>query len=98
MTASYRDNRAEYAWMCDAVHLVPTADGDRTRSNLAVVSDLGVDAVKIGMIGSADTAHAVARLALHELTVSDNVFDPVMVASSGATAGGCRTRFRRSNG
>src|SRR3546814_11881958 len=27
----------------------------------SVVTDIGVDAVKIGMIGSAETAHAVAR-------------------------------------
>jgi hydroxymethylpyrimidine/phosphomethylpyrimidine kinase len=48
----------------------------------SVASDIGVDAVKIGMLGSAETAHAVAdRLA--RLTVPI-VFDPVMVATSGA--------------
>ena len=49
-----------------------------------VLDDLGADAVKIGMIGSASTAEALAdRLeALPELPV---VFDPVMVASSGAS-------------
>jgi hydroxymethylpyrimidine/phosphomethylpyrimidine kinase len=48
----------------------------------AVLDDLGVDAVKIGMIGSAGTADAVAdRLA--DLAVPI-VFDPVMVATSGA--------------
>jgi hydroxymethylpyrimidine/phosphomethylpyrimidine kinase len=48
----------------------------------SVVSDIGVDAVKIGMIGSAETAHAVAdRL---ELLAVPIVFDPVMVATSGA--------------
>jgi hydroxymethylpyrimidine/phosphomethylpyrimidine kinase len=48
----------------------------------AVVSDIGVDAVKIGMIGSAETAHAVAdRL---ERIAVPIVFDPVMVATSGA--------------
>lgn len=49
----------------------------------AVASDIGVDAVKIGMIGSAETAHAVAdRLAtLGDVPI---VFDPVMVATSGA--------------
>jgi hydroxymethylpyrimidine/phosphomethylpyrimidine kinase len=48
----------------------------------AVLSDLGADAVKIGMIGSAETAHAVAdRLASLEVPI---VFDPVMVATSGA--------------
>ena len=49
----------------------------------AVVGDLGVDAVKIGMIGSAATAAALAeRLATLGVPI---VFDPVMVASSGAT-------------
>lgn len=48
----------------------------------SVVSDIGVDAVKIGMIGSAETAHAVAdRL---ELLAVPIVFDPVMVATSGS--------------
>jgi hydroxymethylpyrimidine/phosphomethylpyrimidine kinase len=48
----------------------------------AVVSDIGVDAVKIGMIGSPETAHAVAdRL---EQLVVPIVFDPVMVATSGS--------------
>ena len=48
----------------------------------AVIGDLGVDAVKIGMIGSAETARAVAaRLAGLDVPV---VFDPVMVATSGS--------------
>jgi hydroxymethylpyrimidine/phosphomethylpyrimidine kinase len=48
----------------------------------SVVSDIGVDAVKIGMIGSAEIAHAVAdRL---ETLAVPIVFDPVMVATSGA--------------
>lgn len=49
----------------------------------AVVEDFGIDAVKIGMIGSAFTANAVAdRLA--KLEGIPIVFDPVMVATSGA--------------
>ena len=48
----------------------------------SVVSDIGVDAVKIGMIGSAETAHAVAGR-LEGLAVPI-VFDPVMVATSGS--------------
>ena len=48
----------------------------------AVVSDIGVDAVKIGMIGSARTAEAVAER-LERLAVPI-VFDPVMVATSGS--------------
>lgn len=50
----------------------------------ACVSDIGVDAIKIGMIGSARTAAAVAEK-LAELPGVPVVFDPVMVASSGAT-------------
>jgi hydroxymethylpyrimidine/phosphomethylpyrimidine kinase len=48
----------------------------------AVVGDIGVDAVKIGMIGSAQTAEAVAGR-LERLAVPI-VFDPVMVATSGS--------------
>ena len=48
----------------------------------SVMSDIGVDAVKIGMIGSAATAHAVADR-LEQLAVPV-VFDPVMVATSGS--------------
>lgn len=49
----------------------------------AVLDDLGVDAVKIGMIGSAEVAASVAdRLAgLRGVPI---VFDPVMVATSGS--------------
>ena len=47
----------------------------------SVVSDIGVDAVKIGMIGSAATAQAVADV-LMTWSVPI-VFDPVMVATSG---------------
>ena len=48
----------------------------------AIVSDIGADAVKIGMIGSAETAEAVAGQ-LERLAVPI-VFDPVMVATSGS--------------
>src|SRR5688500_16669652 len=47
-----------------------------------VLADLGVDGIKLGMIGSAETAEAVATR-LQELDVPI-VFDPVMVASSGS--------------
>lgn len=49
----------------------------------AVVSDIGVDAVKVGMLGTAPTASAVA----HALDLTGDapvVVDPVMVAESGA--------------
>ena len=63
------------------VHPVPT---DMVIGQMeSVISDIGVDAVKIGMIGSAQTAAAVAeRLAMLEGVPI--VFDPVMVASSGS--------------
>jgi len=54
----------------------------------SVVGDLGVDAVKIGMIGSAETANAIAdrlkRLDADRSWPVPTVFDPVMVATSGA--------------
>jgi hydroxymethylpyrimidine/phosphomethylpyrimidine kinase len=45
------------------------------------LSDIGADAVKIGMLGSADIAAAVARRL--ETFAGAIVFDPVMVATSG---------------
>lgn len=49
----------------------------------AVASDIGIDAIKIGMIGSARTAHAVADR-LEAMPGVPIVFDPVMVATSGS--------------
>src|ERR687896_106817 len=50
----------------------------------AVAEDIGVDAVKIGMLGTAETVHAVRdALALLE-PGTPVVLDPVMVAESGA--------------
>jgi hydroxymethylpyrimidine/phosphomethylpyrimidine kinase len=48
----------------------------------ACLSDIGADAVKIGMLGSPEIAHVVADR-LEELG-RPVVFDPVMVATSGA--------------
>lgn len=48
----------------------------------SVVSDIGVDAIKVGMIGSAELVLALARR-LAEIDVPI-VFDPVMIATSGA--------------
>jgi hydroxymethylpyrimidine/phosphomethylpyrimidine kinase len=53
----------------------------------AVVSDIGIDAVKIGMIGSAFAAEQVAQRLeqlKQEMPNLPIVFDPVMVATSGA--------------
>lgn len=70
-----------------AVHTVPT--GMVLAQIDAVVADIGVDAVKIGMIGSADTADQVAaRLSALSVPI---VFDPVMVATSGSTLADART-------
>ena len=55
----------------------------------AVVGDLGVDAVKIGMIGSAEVADAVAERLVH--VGVPVVFDPVMIASSGAILADTKT-------
>lgn len=50
----------------------------------AVAEDLGVDAIKIGMLGDVTTIEAVAR-ALDELPAATPiVHDPVMIAESGA--------------
>lgn len=49
----------------------------------AVVEDIGVDAVKIGMLGTAEVIAAVAR-ALDMVSGAPVVLDPVMVAESGA--------------
>ena len=63
------------------IHPVPTA---MVLAQIeACVADLGVDAVKIGMIGSARTVLAVADK-LAELPGVPVVLDPVMVATSGA--------------
>lgn len=65
------------------VHPVPTA---MVLAQIdSVASDIGVDAVKVGMIGSAETAAAVAeRLTQPHLAQAAVVFDPVMVATSGS--------------
>jgi hydroxymethylpyrimidine/phosphomethylpyrimidine kinase len=49
----------------------------------AVVEDIGVDAVKIGMLGTAETIAAVDR-ALDLVGDAPVVLDPVMVAASGS--------------
>jgi hydroxymethylpyrimidine/phosphomethylpyrimidine kinase len=49
----------------------------------AVAEDIGVDAVKIGMLGSVETIEAVAQ-ALTHTGVAPVVIDPVMIAESGA--------------
>ena len=64
-----------------AIHGVPPA---MLRDQIdAVVEDIGVDAVKIGMLHAPDIVQTVAQaIARHQLR--NVVFDPVMVATSGA--------------
>jgi hydroxymethylpyrimidine/phosphomethylpyrimidine kinase len=69
-----------------AVHPVPT---EMILAQIeAVIGDLGVDAVKIGMIGGAFAAEQIAarleRLKAEQPGIPI-VFDPVMVATSGST-------------
>jgi hydroxymethylpyrimidine/phosphomethylpyrimidine kinase len=65
-----------------AIHAVPP---DVVLAQVrAVLEDIGVDAVKVGMLGTAEVTRAVAS-ALHELPPGTPVVvDPVMVAESGA--------------
>jgi hydroxymethylpyrimidine/phosphomethylpyrimidine kinase len=65
-----------------AVHSIPA--GIVLAQVRAVIADIGVDAVKVGMLGTAEVVHAVAQ-ALDELPAGTPVVvDPVMVAESGA--------------
>ena len=64
-----------------AIHVVPQ---DMLAAQIdAVVEDIGVDAVKIGMLHSAPTIETVAA-ALDRHGLARVVLDPVMVATSGA--------------
>jgi len=65
----------------DAVHPIPA---EMIISQIdSVVGDIGVDAVKIGMVPSAFAAEAIANR-LKQLDKVPIVFDPVMVATSGS--------------
>lgn len=79
-----------------AVHpLSPQAIVDQVE---AVATDIGVDAVKIGMLGTAETVDAVVE-ALGHLEGVPVVLDPVMVSESGSrlldedAVGALRTRL-----
>ena len=64
-----------------AIHSVPP---DMLRDQIdAVVEDIGVDAVKIGMLHSPDIVQTVAQ-AIDRHALAHVVLDPVMVATSGA--------------
>ena len=65
-----------------AVHNVPV---DIVKGQIeAVVSDIGADAIKIGMLSSAELVLAV-RDSIGSLSVENIVLDPVMVSTSGHT-------------
>ena len=64
-----------------AIHGVPP---EMLRDQIdAVLEDIGVDAVKIGMLHAPEIVHTVAQ-ALDHHALRQVVFDPVMVATSGA--------------
>lgn len=64
----------------EAVHPVPV---DFVKGQIeAVLSDIGADAVKIGMLQSAEIVRAVAET-LRKYKVGNVVLDPVMVSTSG---------------
>ena len=65
------------------VHAVSVLDSALVAAQIdACLTDIGVDAIKIGMLGSAAIAALVADRIAH--TGVPVVFDPVMIATSGA--------------
>jgi hydroxymethylpyrimidine/phosphomethylpyrimidine kinase len=72
------------------VHRVLAVDPAMVAAQIdACVSDIGVDAIKIGMLGAPEIATVVAdRLAGLHVPI---VFDPVMIASSGAALADAQT-------
>jgi len=65
----------------DAVHLVPQ---DVIAAQIeACLSDIGADAIKIGMLGSAKVVKAVADVLRKRARKTPIVLDPVMVSTSG---------------
>lgn len=68
---------------CAVTAVYPVAPEGIVEQVRAVAADIGVDAVKIGMLGNADTIEAVER-ALELVADAPIVLDPVMVAESGA--------------
>jgi hydroxymethylpyrimidine/phosphomethylpyrimidine kinase len=65
------------------VQAVETLTPEIVRAQIAsVVADLGVDAAKVGMLGSAAVVESVAST-VAQLGVTPLVVDPVMVATSG---------------
>lgn len=68
----------------DVVEIQPVVPEMILAQIRAVFADIRVDAVKVGMLGTVESAHAVAR-GLDELAAGTPVVvDPVMIAESGA--------------
>lgn len=65
-----------------AVHAVPPAIV--VQQMVSVAADIGVDAVKIGMVGSAETVNGIADELASGAYGNSIVFDPVMIATSGS--------------
>jgi hydroxymethylpyrimidine/phosphomethylpyrimidine kinase len=79
-----------------AVHdIFPIPVSIITAQARAVLDDIGADAIKIGMLGSAEVVEAVARL-LDTVPNTPAVIDPVMVAKGGESllAGGAPAALR----
>jgi hydroxymethylpyrimidine/phosphomethylpyrimidine kinase len=65
-----------------AIHLVPAAV---VREQIErCLSDIGVDAIKIGMLGSSEIARTVAEAIAKCAPAVPRVVDPIMVSTSGA--------------
>ncbi len=54
----------------------------------AVMSDIGADAIKIGMIGDVDAAHAIADAVADHAQSLPLILDPVLAATSGDALAG----------
>ena len=73
----------------EGVHAIPTEMV--THQMRCVAEDIGIDAVKIGMLGGADNAMAVAEELISGVYGESFVFDPVMIATSGAVLADSKT-------
>ncbi|MEZ5921035.1 MAG: bifunctional hydroxymethylpyrimidine kinase/phosphomethylpyrimidine kinase [Parvularculaceae bacterium] len=54
----------------------------------AVIDDIGADAIKVGMIGTADAAEAIADFIVESAPGIPVILDPVLVATSGDALSG----------
>ncbi len=67
------------------VHGVHPIPANIVRDQIAhCLGDIGADAIKIGMLGTADIVRTVAEILAHEAKTMPLVLDPVMVAKGGA--------------